>query len=321
MTNRRFNSVCTVLVASLVVGCGGSSGGGNGGSGGTGGAKLVLTTSKSVVDYGESVIVSWKGEGLDSMSNEQDQTNFPIGWKQFSGSFTDYPAAETPYQVVGFPLSGNGIIANSTVKVTKSSKSILVVGSETDPQRAQVVTALQTITDGAITVGASLPSSIASDVVVLLPSAAVGVADQQKVKAYLASGGSVAFVADAATKLANGHSSDIDSDISTISTILAGGNKCYLFIGSANVVAEDPGIPISATNFGDTMPSSLTVNPVTNAVVLSPDAAGGALAFAFKPSNGGKTAFLGILDLSETGVKRPTAGIFLAEVRWLADGT
>ena len=319
MTNRSFSPLCAALVATLVIGCGGSSGGGKGGSGGTGGASLVITTSKSAVDYGDTLTVAWEGKSLDSMSTDQSQTNFSIGWKQFKGSFVDQPAADVTYQVVGFPLLGDGILAKANVRVTKSSKSFLVVASAVDPLAGQAISALKTITDGTVTSSASLPNSISADVVILMPSATVGVVDQPKVNNFLASGGRVAFVADAATKLANGHTSDFNSDLTSISTILAGGTKCF-FGTSASVSIKNPGIPLSAIYLGDPMPNSLTVNPVTNAIVLSDDTVGGAFAFVFKSSSGGRTAFLGSLSFSGTIASSSTAGVFLAEARWLADG-
>ena len=139
---------CAILtVCSLAVwGCGGSSGGGNTGGGGSDHDPIKVTVPGTVIEYGDRVTVSWSGKDLLTMDTDRvSGTNFAIGREQTSGSISDRPAADTTYRIEGLTKSDRPAKGEVTVRVRKSSKSFLIVGSETDPLVPEIVQELSLI--------------------------------------------------------------------------------------------------------------------------------------------------------------------------------
>ena len=325
MKDRPIGWTTTVLCFALITcaslpGCGGSIGGGS--TGGGNGATLTIETSERVIDYGQSLNVAWEGKLMDRMGFEYGQTNFRIGQRQFSGSFSDRPASDSTYTVIAFRKSGGGMTAEATVRVRKSLKSFLVVGDPVDPDVIRAVASLKKVTARAITVRSTFGPALNADVVVLFPSGSFGPLDQPKIVSHLTSGKSVMLCTDAPRKLATGKQDQIDFDITPIGSWFAGGKKCFLRLDSNLIVALTASIPISEIYRGDDLPSSLTINPVAkDAEVLCSDNVGGAVAFGYRPAIGGKVAYLGHALVDSPAVPAlAVEGLFLAECRWLADG-
>lgn len=306
---RKLGFVALISVSLALVGCGG---GGKKGSSGS----ISLSSSKTTIEYGESVSINWSSSGIDHMDA---YTNFPISGNQLSGSISDVPAADTTYVIRGIDLNGNPVTKSRTVKVNKSLKTIMVLGDPATAGVPQIAQTLQTLTIEPVTVSSSMPSLVGVNALVLLPSAAYTESDKATVAIYLASGGSVVLVDQAPLRLAIGDWGT--GDVSAIGSWCAGATGQVFWLGTEEAVSVNPTIPFSATLYGDGIADAYNLTPVAgNAIRLTTGINGSYAAFVYTPLSGGKVGFVGAAGIGSSSGDLTVKGILLSEVRWAVDG-
>lgn len=300
----------TLLIFITVLGgCGG------GGLTGSSSPSIGLSASKSVVNYGESVTISWStGEGASIYTG---QCNFPISGD--NGSITDIPSYDTTYRIRGEDADGNDVTKTKQVLVAKSTKAILLVGDAATSGTNQIREYLQTLTTQPVTISLAVPALTGYDAVVLLPSAAYISGDNAKVAAYLTSGGSVFLVEQAPRRLATG--SFGSGDISAIGSWCAGVSSQSNPLSDQDVVETSPiGIPLSAVLFGDDC-EGYAVGPVSALAIKLTTSSSTSSAFVYKPSSGGKVGYVGGLGIGSSAREATARELLLTEVRWGLDGS
>jgi hypothetical protein len=314
MNRTSYLSIGTLLFLALA-GCGGS-------SAGKSGASLNLSRNKAEVAYGDPVTISWSSKGLDRIN--VDDTNFVVTSDQLSGSFTDTPALDTDYTIVGDPTSGSNITRTVSVKVTKSTKKIVLVADTAISGVPQIQDYIQGLTTPTVVTSLALPSLTGVDVLVILESASIGPAQQTAIKNYLNAGGSVVLVGRATNKLATGDF--LDNDISSIGSWFAGATEAH-YQGSGgfaifDIVASRPaGIPLSAIVLGDGLFfEGSRVLPVSSQATVFDTDSSEHIAFTYKPISGGKVGFCGAAPIGGGRTDTSVRTLFLSIVRWAADG-
>ncbi len=305
----RFSTFLGVLLSLGNVGCGG-------GTTGSGNQALGISASTKTINYGDSVTISWGGSGLQRIV--QSGTNFPVPSSEVSGSVIDQPASDATYSIDAIDASGNDETASVTVKVRPSTKQFLVIGDQSVAGVPQTTQLIQAITATQVATSLTVPSPLTADVVVLLPSASMGSADQATITTYLQSGGRVILIAEAPAKLATGNANS--SDISSIGSWFAGATKIQGYTGS-NVVTTNPGLPLSTTLYGDTTGACDMVLPVSSTATLLEQASGQAdPAFLYRPTIGGRVAYIARVGLGSSAIDASDNGVLAAICRWAADG-
>lgn len=293
------------------------------GGGSSKSATVNVSRSKAEIMYGEQVTISWNSSNIDSL--DTDATNLELSSGQLSGSITDMPALDTEYKVVGNSADGKvtGIIS---VSVTKSDKRIALVADAAVSGVPQVRDFVQGLTTQTVVTSLSLPSLVSTDVLVLMESAAIGPAQQSTIKGFLYGGGSVVLVGRAANKLATGNLAD--GDVTSIGSWFGGANTSqYIgtggFVGFTLVSSRPAGVPLSAVTFDDWLPfsSGTYVSPVSAQAKVFDTDSSHKIAFAYKPSSGGKVAFAGAAPITSTEAGTSMRIVFLSLVRWAADGS
>lgn len=304
-------TLAAMAAALVLIGCGGG-----GGFLGTN-ADASISASPNPASFGIPVTVTWKT--LKALKIES--SNFGLGRSDLNGSITDNPGVTTTYQFTAevqnedhAPISVTKAV---TLTVPRSTRSILIVGDAAVSGPNQVRDSLSTITSGAVTVSASMPSSTSVQAVVLHSSANLTAADRPKLDALLAAGKSVVFINESVSKISGG-------SISSIGGVLAGATA---FSGSGSVPlnfrAEAGPVPISITVRG--RPVSKT-SGFLRGVSTSADrllaSSGGTYtsAMAYKVPTGGRTAFLGHDGVGSDAGSQSYNAALLVIVRWCLDG-
>lgn len=186
----------------------------------------------------------------------------------------------------------------------------------------QVVQLIQRVTTPTVQTSLGRPPSIGADVLVLFASATMGPGDQAAIRSYLAGGGRLLLVGTAPNKLATGDTSN--DDVSSIGSWFAGATVARRFDSfDIHGVSGSPGFPFGATLYGrELFLAGVVVSPVAVSATRLTTADLGAIAgFTYNPPIGGHLAFLGGLGLGSTEDDVASQGVFLAECRWLADGS
>lgn len=311
-----------LIACASLTGCGGTSQTDRGG--GSEHEPIPVTVTDDVIDYGDTFMVTWKGDNLRFMDPDRTNgTNFSVERTQTSGSIIDRPATDTTYRLKGVTKGDRYARATVTVKVRLSKKSFLIVGSKSDPLLEPMVRELRGITTGAVTIGQKIPSTAIADVIVILDSGSFGQADEPKVRTLLAQGGRLLLLKGTINKLAGAVNLG-DTDLSSIQAWI-GAERVYRDFGSYDVLNTLTDVPLSLVHAGNTNGGGETAGTVvvmsldSGVVPLWQDRVKRVAAFVHKPAIGGRVAHMGGLSFGPSRVHEVLRGIFLAECRWLAD--
>ena len=297
------------VVALALSGCGGA----KSASGSSDDPSVSIQTTASTVAYGSPVTVTWSSSNATSISS-----NFGAGSSQLSGSFTDTPASDTTYTVTAGAMFKPDATRSVSVRVTKSAKRILLVADTTQSWVATMRQRLQDTTTTAVTVSLTLPNSFSTDVLVLSSSGSLSPADWPKVQSFLAGGGGVIIHGSATKLLATGDRNN--SNVSAIGNVLAGVTRIEDRISYDNVVTSaQPGFSLSSTLYGQSVFNINLVSPVSvDAVRLTQGVSGDYLAFVYRPSGGGRIAYLGAIGIDASSNAVASQQLLMAMTRWVA---
>lgn len=300
--------VSASILIPLTIGCGGALASGPG---------ISLSASAGTIAYGQQVTIRWSSRQI--LSINPGGSNFPIGLDTLNGSLADTPAFDTTYIVEAMDVNGKTQSSRVTVKVTPSKKKILLVGDSSQAGVPQIVEYLQGITSQPVAVSQTLPSAITADLVVLLESGSIGVAQRTPIRTFLTSGGKVVFVGKAAPLVASG---DPDShDVSSIGSFLGGASTFDISISEVDGVNTKPaGAAFSAVFQGDEVLAPGGLSPVSTSAIrfTTGDIVYG---FGYKPGIGGRVGFAGDAPIDGSGTSEAMRGVFLSICRWALDGS
>lgn len=307
----------TAAIAVLLAlsGCGG-------GGLGSSGASLSLSRSKPVIAYGESVTVSWNSNKVEEIV--ESKTNLALDFDDTSGSISDKPAFDTTYTITARTEDNEEITRSVSVQVAKSAKKIVVVADQASTGVSQIRDYVQGLTEQPVTVSLGLPNLSAVDALVVHESANIAPAQQSAVKSFLDSGKGVLLIGRAVRKLASGN---INQDSTSAISSWFGGTTSVSTnsIGNVYYVASSPsGVPLSNVAFGDRAPYPSVIGcygTSAQAVWLSGTAHSACVAFAYKPSSGGRAAYAGGVPTGNPEDETAARTVFLSLVRWAADGS
>jgi hypothetical protein len=303
------------VIAATAFGCGGK------GGLGPDQPSLRLTSSAQTVPYGQTVTVNWSSRSISSIGTTS--TNFMVGSNQLNGSLIDRPASDTTYRIAGTGTDGRRYDSTVTVRVAPSTRRFVVVADQSLAGMPQMTEYIQALTTTPVQKSAGIPASITADVLVLFPSGAFGQAEQERVNAYLASGGKVLLLEKAPVRLATGSLGGMDT--SAIGTWFAGATGLIrqnaTNPGGSEVVAQSPGLPLSATLYGVNVGDVYHAQPVSaNATLLTRLDGGHTAAFVYSPPSGGMVGYVGGFGVGASERDGALNRVLFAVLRHLAGG-
>ncbi len=283
----RFRTLAFLTTLSTLLACGGA-------GDLVSGAEATLTATPSPVGIGQPITVTWGGHRL----TRGKSNDFGADTSLLSGSIQDRTAVDIDYHISMYGKNGDNpeiqLDATATATVIPSTKNIVIFGDPAVAGPNQMKDYLQTVTTGTVRVDDASGTAPVTEDLIVLHSSLLPKIDaltwQNVVVPWLNSGKSVMLIGeDLVKKLAN-------NNVSSIGGYLGGGTGFSNgILPTEKTRAADGIVPISIkfrnqkiTLDGGGARGMTGVGGSADIIIST---SGGAQAFAYKVSSGGKTAF------------------------------
>jgi hypothetical protein len=305
-------SAASLIALSLLAsGCGGGSS-----TTTSGGAGVTVSATPNPAPYNTPVTMRWGGTDLVGVQS----SNFGASGGQATGSLTDNPGVTSTYSltdIVDVPGQTQSTLSGAaTVSIVPSKKSALIVGDASVSGPNQVLTSMQSITTGSVTITPTLPASTTADVVILHSSASLSTSDRSSLDQLLAAGKAVIFIGSAVSSLSGGNVTSLGGYLAGATSQRGGNYPSFRSTsGLVPMSVVDRGLFVGGN--GPLALEGVSASAADRLVFTGSDT----YAFAYKVPSGGRTGYTG---QDGVGSDTPSVGYNLALrliARWCMDGS
>lgn len=286
------------------------------------GAEARLTASPSPVAVGQPITVTWGGNKL----TRGKSNDFGASSNSMGGTIIDRSAVSLTYNYSAYGQNGDNpeiqLDASATVIVTKSTKSVLVVGDVAAAGTNQVADFMRGITTGGVRSSSTIPAMPDEDLIIFHDSIASQLSKDvwwDTCKPWLTAGKSVMVIGENALRAFGGNNSlgFIGGDFGG-----ADGFSNGIF-ATERVRSADGPVPLSVKYRGQRVTleagGGRGVTGVGGSADILISSSAGAEAFVYRVASGGKTAFAMHDGVGSTGTDAYYAWAIQSMARWCLD--